>query len=162
MPQFFPWRNSIVATEDSQLSTGIFTASPEIYHIFHAIIQSQFTCISFVAQVIATHLTCVIGAWRKGVQSAMFCRENALPPLFSLGERRSPWQKPSVGERRPPWQESFLGERHSSRVMSFLSFLNSPKPYNTVQWTSWKPTNVLRDAWEASNHWSARLEQRWW
>ena len=78
-------------------------------------------------------------------------RGNAIPPLFSLGERR------------PPWQESNLGECRLSQVMPFLSFLNSPKPYNTVQWTSWKPTDVLlRDPWEASNHWSIRPEQRWW
>ena len=31
-------------------------------------------------------------------------RENAVPPLFSLGKRRSPWQKPSVGECRSPGQ----------------------------------------------------------
>ena len=68
-PQLFPWQNSIVATEDSQLSTGILTASPKTYHIFHTIIQIQFTCISFVAQVIASHLTCVIATWRKGVQT---------------------------------------------------------------------------------------------
>ena len=46
-----------MATEDSQLPTGIFTASPKTYHIFHAIIPILFTSsYAFVAQVIATHV----------------------------------------------------------------------------------------------------------
>ena len=49
------------------------------------------------------------------------------------------------GNAVPHDKNQTSGERCSSRVMSFLSFLNSPKHYNTIQWTLWKPTDVFRD-----------------
>ena len=43
-----------------------------------------------------------------------------------------------------------------------LSELSETLQHRSMTLTSWTPTDVLGDPWEASNHWSTSPEQRWW
>ena len=98
-------------------------------------------------------------------KAVMFCRGNA-------GERRSPTifaggtpflltKTMRGGTRFPLPRIEPLGTPFiTCDVLFELSELSETLQHHSINIV--KVTNVLRDLWEASNHWSTRLEQRWW